>query len=179
MKELGLLQVYTGDGKGKTTAALGLALRASGHGFRVCMIQFMKKSELYGEAKLDELLPKFTLLQVGRNDFVNLNAPEQIDIDLARSGWEKAKEIIKSDSFDMVILDEVNVALSCGLLACDKVCAFLNEEWRIMPSRPELICTGRYAPQQICDLADLVTEMREIRHHYGDNQTAARCGSEY
>ena len=179
MKELGLLQVYTGNGKGKTTAALGLALRACGHGFRVCMIQFMKESNVYGEAKLDSLLPTFKLLQVGRNDFVDLNQPEEIDIRLAVSGWQKAKEIILSGCFDIVILDEFNVALACGLLDIEAAISFLQKEWRQLTPRPELILTGRYAPGQICDIADLVTEMREIRHPYAEKQTAARCGSEF
>lgn len=179
MNGLGLLQVYTGNGKGKTTAALGLALRACGHGFRVCMIQFMKQSDVYGEAKIDSMLPTFKLLQVGRNDFVDLNEPEEIDIRLAASGWEKAKEIILSGRFDIVILDELNVALACGLIDIESAVSFLQEEWRQLTSRPELILTGRYAPEQICAMADLVTEMREIRHPYGEKQTAARCGSEF
>ncbi len=179
MTELGLLQVYTGDGKGKTTAALGLALRACGHGFRICMIQFMKESVDYGEAKLKGLLPNFTLLQVGRNDFVNLAEPEQIDIALAQNGWHQAKEIILSGKFDIVILDEINVAMACKLLDTDSVVAFLTEFCSVAQPRPELILTGRYAPKEICAIAHLVTEMREIKHPYALHQTAARCGSEF
>lgn len=179
MTELGLLQVYTGNGKGKTTAALGLALRACGHGFRVLMIQFMKGSAEYGEAKLDTLLPTFTLHQVGRNDFVDLETPAAIDVDLATDGWKQARAQILSGLFDIVILDEINVALACGLLDVDEVCAFLRDEWKTRDVRPELLLTGRYAPKPICDMADLVTEMREIKHPYADKQTAARCGSEF
>ena len=116
MKELGLLQVYTGDGKGKTTASLGLAFRAIGHGLKVCMIQFMKNSDIYGEVRLAGKMPGLTILPVGRHDFVNLKNPEEVDIRLAHDGWEQAKRIISSQEYDIVILDEINVALSCGLL---------------------------------------------------------------
>ena len=92
-KKMGLLQVYTGDGKGKTTASLGLALRAIGHGMKVCMIQFMKNSDIYGEVRLAEKMPGLTIIPVGRHDFVNLKNPEPIDIELAVAGWEKANPI--------------------------------------------------------------------------------------
>ncbi|MDD4601993.1 MAG: cob(I)yrinic acid a,c-diamide adenosyltransferase, partial [Negativicutes bacterium] len=137
MAELGLIQVYTGNGKGKTTASLGLALRATGHNFRVCMIQFMKDSDEYGEVTASKYLPNFKLIQVGRNDFVNLANPEQIDIDLAQNGWRQAKEIIVSDEYDIVILDEINVALACKLLDLDEVLAFLKTVKKL-PKKPEL-----------------------------------------
>lgn len=162
MSELGLIQVYTGNGKGKTTASLGLAFRACGHGFKVCMVQFMKECADYGEFKAAAFLPGFRVIQVGRNDFVNLADPEPIDRKLAADGWETAKGIIDSGEFDIVILDEINVAMACGLLDTAAVIAFLTGKKR----QVEIILTGRYAPEQIIEIAHLVTEMREVKHPY-------------
>jgi len=162
MKDLGLLQVYTGDGKGKTTASLGLAFRAIGHGMNVCMLQFMKNSDIYGEVRLAEKMPGLTIIPVGRHDFVNLKNPEEIDIRLAQSGWEQAKEIISSQKYDIVILDEINVALACGLLEEKSVVDFLSTG----RGKTEIIATGCWAPQALLDAADLVTEMKNIRHPY-------------
>lgn len=162
MKNLGLLQVYTGDGKGKTTASLGLALRAIGHGMKVCMLQFMKNSDVYGEVRLAETLPGLTIIPVGRNDFVNLKNPEEIDRKLAGDGWALAVEIIRSQKYDIVILDEINVALSCGLLKEEPVVEFLSGG----RGCTEVVATGCWAPQSLLDAADLVTEMKNIRHPY-------------
>ncbi len=161
-KKMGLLQVYTGDGKGKTTASLGLALRAIGHGMKVCMIQFMKNSDIYGEVRLAEKMPGLTIIPVGRHDFVNLKNPEPIDIELAAAGWEKAKHIIGSKQYDIVILDEINVALSCGVLDKAAVVPFLSTGKGVV----EVVATGCWAPQELIDVADLVTEMKNIRHPY-------------
>ena len=161
-KKMGLLQVYTGDGKGKTTASLGLALRAIGHGMKVCMIQFMKNSDIYGEVRLAEKMPGLTIIPVGRHDFVNLKNPEAIDIELAVAGWETAKDIIGSQQYDIVILDEINVALSCGLLDQATVIPFLSSQ----KGTVEVVTTGCWAPQELLDVADLVTEMKNIRHPY-------------
>ena len=162
MKELGLLQVYTGDGKGKTTASLGLAFRAIGHGMKVCMIQFMKNSDIYGEVRLAGKMPGLTIIPVGRHDFVNLKNPEEIDIRLARDGWEQAKRIIAAQEYDIVILDEINVALACGLLPTEPVVEFL----RTSRGHTEVVATGSWAPPPLIDAADLVTEMKNIRHPY-------------
>lgn len=162
MKNLGLLQVYTGDGKGKTTASLGLALRAVGHGMKVCMFQFMKNSDIYGEVRLGDKMPGLTILPVGRHEFVNLKNPEALDIELARSGWEKAKVAISSGDYDIVILDEINVVLSCGLLPVHEIVGFLAEPH----AGTEIVATGCWAPQALLDAADLVTEMKNIRHPY-------------
>ena len=162
VKKLGLLQVYTGDGKGKTTASLGLALRAIGHGMKVCMIQFMKNSDIYGEVRLAEKMPGLTIIPVGRHDFVNLKNPEPVDIELAGAGWDKAQEIIRSQQYDIVILDEINVALSCGLLEQTAVISFLSSG----RGATEVVATGCWAPQALLDAADLVTEMKNIRHPY-------------
>lgn len=162
MNDLGLLQVYTGDGKGKTTASLGLALRAIGHGMKVCMLQFMKNSDIYGEVRLADKMPGLTIIPVGRHDFVNLKNPAEIDIHLAQSGWEQAKEIIISQKYDIVILDEINVALACGLLEEKPVVDFLTTG----RGKTEVIATGCWAPQTLIEAADLVTEMKNIRHPY-------------
>lgn len=162
MNKFGLLQVYTGDGKGKTTASLGLAFRACGHGFQVCMIQFMKDTGIYGEEKMASLIPGLTIIPCGRNDFVDFKAPAEIDIKLARGGWEKAKVAIKSQKYNIVILDEINVALYSGLLDKQEVLDFL----RTQRDTTEVVATGRWAPQELIDMADLVTEMKEIRHPF-------------
>ena len=162
MTNLGLIQVYTGNGKGKTTASLGLAFRACGHGYKVLMIQFMKDDPNYGEVQSAKYLPGFTMIPVGRNDFVDLAKPDKIDIDLAQQGWEKAKRMIMSEEYDIVILDEINIAMACGLISTDEVAKFLLEK----PANVELILTGRYCPDSIIDIADLVTEMTEHSHPF-------------
>ena len=174
MDRLGLIQVYTGNGKGKTTAALGLALRAIGQGLKVCMVQFMKGDESYGEIRAAKLLPDFTILQVGRNDFVNLNSPDTIDVTLAKKGWEIAKNCISSGKYDIVILDEINVAMACGLLDTEQVIEFLLAK----PRTVEIVLTGRYASEAVQNIAQLVTEMREIRHPYHQG-VPSRSGIEY
>ncbi|MDR3588954.1 MAG: cob(I)yrinic acid a,c-diamide adenosyltransferase [Negativicutes bacterium] len=168
MKDLGLIQVYTGDGKGKTTASLGLAFRACGHGFKVCMIQFMKGSDKYGEVQAAKLLPGFKLIQSGRDEFVDLTNPDPVDHQLAEDGWSLAKTVIESGEYDIVILDEINVALSCGLVDTASVVDFLTCAQR----KVEVILTGRYAPAAIVAAAHLVTEMREIRHPYKQGDEA-------
>ncbi|MDF2635549.1 MAG: ATP:corrinoid adenosyltransferase BtuR/CobO/CobP [Pelosinus sp.] len=178
MTDLGLIQVYTGNGKGKTTASLGLAFRACGHGLQVCMIQFMKDNTEYGEFKSSANLPGFTLLQVGRNDFVNLESPEDIDIKLAQDGWNKAKSVIASGKYDIVILDEINVAMACKLLDVNAVVSFLTENCKCLMKIPEIILTGRYAPLEIISIAHLVTDMQEIRHNYSEG-IESRQGIEF
>ncbi|WP_378955512.1 cob(I)yrinic acid a,c-diamide adenosyltransferase [Pelosinus sp. sgz500959] len=178
MADLGLIQVYTGNGKGKTTASMGLAFRSCGHGFKVCMIQFMKDNTEYGEFKASQYLPGFELIQVGRNDFVNLENPEEIDKKLATQGWELAKSIILSGEYDVVILDEINVAIACKLINVNTVVSFLTEDCKSLDKKPEIILTGRYAPKEIIDIAHLVTEMQEIRHNFS-NGIESRQGIEF
>ncbi|SFL38181.1 cob(I)yrinic acid a,c-diamide adenosyltransferase [Pelosinus propionicus] len=178
MTSLGLIQVYTGDGKGKTTASLGLAFRACGHGFQVCMIQFMKDNTEYGEFKSSSNLPGFTLFQVGRNDFVNLENPEAIDKKLAQDGWNKAKHMIVSGKYDIVILDEINVAMACKIVDVHSVVSFLTEDRMTLTKIPEIILTGRYAPHEIINIAHLVTEMKEIRHNFSTGMES-RQGIEF
>ncbi|MHB1419957.1 MAG: cob(I)yrinic acid a,c-diamide adenosyltransferase [Bacillota bacterium] len=171
----GLVQVYTGNGKGKTTAALGQALRALGHGYKVLMVQFMKGSKNYGELQAAEgYLPDFTIIQSGRHDFVSKQNPEKIDIDLALQGLKIAREAILSGVYDLIILDEINVAIDFGLLP-------LVEVMELIATRPptlDLILTGRYAPEEIIAAADLVSEVKEMKHHY-NNGVEAREGIEF
>ena len=171
--ERGTVQLYTGDGKGKTTASLGAALRAAGHGKRVLVIQFMK-GRLYGELAAVDGIEGFTIEQYGRDEFVDPENPEQVDIDLAGKGWKRAVEASGDDKLDLLVLDEINVAVSFGLIELDRVVEFVKNR----PERLELILTGRYAPDELIDLADTVTEMREIKHHY-QKGVEARKGVEY
>ena len=122
-----------------------------------------------------DLFPGFTLLQVGRPGFVDLKNPQEIDRELARKGWEKAREAILSREYDIVILDEINAILACGLLETQEVADFLTT---LADNRTELILTGRYAPPQIIALADLVTEMKEIKHPCSQG-VPARAGIDF
>jgi cob(I)alamin adenosyltransferase len=174
MMEKGLIQVYTGAGKGKTTAAIGQAMRACGHGLKVIMIQFMKGKINYGELKTAQSLPNFSIEQYGLPTFVEKGNPSEEDLRLAQEGFARAKETIRSGEFDLVILDEINVAVDYGLLPLDEVLKLMKER----PPTVELILTGRYAHPQIARMADLVTEMVDIKHHY-DRDVQARKGIEY
>jgi len=159
----GLIQVYTGNGKGKTTAALGLALRAAGHGLRVLMIQFMKGNIQYGELEASKRLsPYLTIKQMGRETFVSRTNPDPVDVELAKKGLSLAREAIQSQSYDIVILDEINVAVDYGLIPLSEVLDLMDSK----PASVELILTGRYAKPEILEKADLVTEMVERKHYY-------------
>lgn len=159
----GLVMVYTGNGKGKTTAALGQALRAIGHDRKVCIIQFMKGSKNYGELQAAiKYLPDLEIVQSGLETFVDRDNPAQIDIDLARRGLGIAKNAAVSGKYQLLILDEINVALDFHLLALEEVIQFIKEK----PPKLDLILTGRGAAREITELADLVSEISEIKHHY-------------
>ena len=175
MKEPGLIQVYTGNGKGKTTAALGLALRAVGHGFRVLIIQFMKDNAKYGETKSATYLPGLEVVKAGRDVFVDLKNPDAVDKKLARDGWEAARTAILSRKYQLVILDELNVAMATGLQPVEEVEAFLRDNRR---NQVEIVLTGRYAPQAILDQADLITEMQDKKHPFTAG-VPARLGIEF
>lgn len=157
----GLVQVYTGSGKGKTTAALGLALRAIGRGLKVYMIQFMKGYE-YGENLVAKKLLNLTIAQFGRAEFVNKENTAQIDIKYAKEALEHAKEIVKGGEYDIVILDEINVALDYKLIELEEVLGLIKAK----APHTELVLTGRKAPKKIIEIADLVTEMLDIKHPY-------------
>jgi cob(I)alamin adenosyltransferase len=170
----GLIQIYTGDGKGKTTAVLGLALRAAGHGLRTYMGQFMKGQQ-YGELEGARLLaPYLTIEQYGRPSFVHVHQATAEDIRLAHEGLDRARAAMLSGSYDIVVLDEVCVALHFDLLSLAELLVFLEQK----PAAVELILTGRRAPAELIDRADLVTEMREVKHPYQQG-VEARKGIEY
>lgn len=170
----GLVQVYTGNGKGKTTAAFGQALRAIGRGFRVCVIQFMKGRK-YGEfLAAEKHLPNLTIHLSGLDSFVMRDRPAPVDIEHARKGLELARKVISSGEYDMVILDEINVAADFKLIPTAEVVDLIRSK----PPGLDLILTGRYASPEIVDLADTVSEIREIRHHYNAG-IKDRAGIEY
>ncbi len=170
----GLVQVYTGDGKGKTSAAFGLALRAVGRGLRVYVIQFIKGGFDYGELHIVHGLPDFKLKAFGRGKFITEMPPTNEDVKLAKEALELAKEVVNSDEYDVVILDEVNVAISLTLVDVNEVVDLIRSK----PERVELVLTGRNAPPEIIEMADLVTEMKEIKHPYTQG-LPPRKGIEY
>lgn len=160
--ERGFVQVYTGDGKGKTTAALGLAMRATGRGLSVFMVQFLK-GRAYGELEsAKRLSDRFKLVQSGRDCFVKKGEPSEEDVRLARQGIQMAKEAIEGGIYDIVILDEVNVAVELGVLSVEEILPLLDNR----PEGVELVLTGRYAPEEFVSRADLVTEMKSVRHYF-------------
>jgi len=169
----GYIHVYTGPGKGKTTAALGLGIRATGAGLKVHMVQFMK-GRRYSEIDTIEKIKNFTITQHGRDEFVSKENPELIDIDLAQKGFKYSKEIINNGKYDMIILDEINVAVDYNLISLEDILKLLEEK----PEKLELILTGRYAHPEIVRNADLVTEMLEIKHPYQQG-IAARKGIDF
>ncbi len=172
--EKGLIQVYTGNGKGKTTAALGLALRAVGRGFKVLIIQFMKGNIECGEIEsARKLLPNLTIKQMGRGTFVSKSRPDPVDVRQAQKGFSLAKKAVENKEFDIVILDEINVAIDYGLIPLSDLLQLIDSK----PENVELILTGRNAKPEIIDKADLVTEMVDRKHYY-DNGVPARKGIE-
>lgn len=172
--ERGIVQVYTGNGKGKTSAAFGLALRAIGRGLKVYVIQFIKGGFDYGELYIVDKLPNLTLKAFGRGRFVTEKPPEREDIEFAEKAMALAEEVVKSDEYDIVVLDEINVALNLKLVKIERVLELIRNK----PKHVELILTGRYAPDKIIEAADLVTEMREVKHPYNKG-FQARKGIEY
>ena len=171
--ELGLVQVYTGNGKGKTTASLGLAFRATGRGLEVLMIQFLKPPENYGEHISAKNIPNFTILSLGLDHMLS-RVPRDVDIKVARETLQRAKEEICSGRYDLVILDEINNAMDWKLLSPEEVIGVLKGR----PKNVEIVLTGRGAPKEIIEYADLVTEMVLIKHPF-DKGTDARKGIEY
>jgi len=165
-----MIQVYTGNGKGKTTASLGLALRASGQKKKVMMIQFMKGKVNYGELKSAKLLPGFTIRQFGRPTFVDKKNPAPADIKGAQEALDFAAKTIGSKKYDIIILDELNVALDFKLIPLDEVLLMLA--W--VPRDLELVITGRNAHPKVVKLADLVSEVREVKHYYKQGVQARR-----
>jgi len=171
--ERGYVQIYTGDGKGKTTASLGLALRAAGRGLKVFIAQFAK-GMFYGELEsLKRFEPQISLHQYGRRCFIH-EQPTEEDIQLARKGWEQIRTVIQAGEHDLLILDEIGIALHYHLITLDEVMQVLRDK----PPQMELVLTGRKIPESLYEHADLVTEMREIKHYYNTG-VQARKGIEF
>lgn len=169
----GWVIVYTGEGKGKTTASLGIALRAAGHDMKVCMIQFVKGSWFSGELKSSQLLaPSFRIIRAGRG-FVGIiddKKPLSEHIAAAKVALRLSEKIISSGLYDIVILDEINYALNRKLVGLRAVLRLIRRR----PIHVTLVLTGRGAPRRIVDVADLVTEMRKIKHPYDKGMTARK-----
>jgi len=158
--DLGKIHVYTGNGKGKTTAALGLALRAIGTGYKVCLIQFLK-AQPYGELKSLKLLPKLKIKRFGEKTYIH-GRGSQKDKRAAQKAIEWARKAVNSRQYDLIILDEVFLATFFKLIKVEEIVELIKNK----PKNVELILTGRKANQQIIKLADYVTEMKEIKHPY-------------
>ncbi len=170
----GLVQVFTGNGKGKTTAALGTILRAAGHGLRVFIVFFMKGNYDYGEFSTLSKLPNVDMASFG---FRHLTDPTNIkpkEVEQARLALSAARKAVLSGNYDLVVLDEVNVALGFNLIELDEVVKLIRDK----PPHVELILTGRYADTKLIELADLVTEMVKVKHPF-DKGIKARKGIEY
>jgi cob(I)alamin adenosyltransferase len=173
-EEKGYVQVYTGAGKGKTTAALGLCLRAAGRGMRSHIIQFMKGQIGYGELEsVKRFEGMITITQGGRDSFVKKQKPDPEDVKLAQETLKTAQKVLLGGEVDILVLDEINVALDFGLVELADALDLIKKK----PENMELILTGRNAPDEIIQAADLVTEMREIKH-YWKKGVGARTGIE-
>ena len=168
--EKGLVHIYTGNCKGKTTSSLGLAMRALGHGANVTVIQFMKGWKEYGELITASKLEGLKIIQTGRPDYVYRGKEQPEDYDEAERGMETALRVMSSGKCDMLILDEINVAIEYGLLPLELLIELVKNK----PFGMELVLTGRDAKKELIELADLVTEMKEVKHPYNDGTTARR-----
>lgn len=170
----GLLIVFTGEGKGKTTAALGMALRAAGHGLRVLILQFIKGSWSYGELEALKRFEEITIEPLG-SGFTWLKENLEEDARLAKAGWERAVAAMVESSFDLIILDELNYVLSYQLLPLEPVLLTLTKRRQDL----HVVITGRGAPEELVSAADLVTEMRQIKHPYHEQGIKAQLGVEF
>lgn len=171
--EKGYLQIYTGDGKGKTTAAMGLALRAAGAGLRVYVGQFVKDMKYHEVQLIEQALPQIVVEQLGRGCFLD-RPPDDGDRQAALEGLNHVRRLMESGQYDLMILDEFSIAIVCGLFTEKDALSLLDAR----PDSLELALTGRYMPQSLLDRADLVTEMKEIRHYYATQGLLARDGIE-
>jgi len=170
--EHGYVQVYTGDGKGKTTAALGLAVRAAGADLQVYIAQFIKMGD-YSEIKtLHRLSDKITVEQFGRGRFLG-GKPSPEDFELARHGLERVRQVLAAGQYDVVILEEANVAVKYGLIGVQELVSLIIAK----PAHVEMVITGRGASPRIIEIADLVTEMRVVKHYF-EKGVKARIGIE-
>ena len=168
-----MIHVYTGNGKGKTTAALGLALRAAGRGMKTLIIQFMK-GQKYGELEsARRLYPNIVIEQMGLDNFVHVSSPTAEDVEMAEKGLNRVREAMTTENWDIIVLDEINVAVYFRLLKVEDVLKVMDDK----PDHMELVLTGRYAPHQFVSRADLVTRMDSLKHYF-DNGIPARDGIE-
>ena len=175
----GYIQVYTGDGKGKTTASLGLAMRALGRCWKVLIIMFMKGGDDYGELNSfrnlsPEIARNLTIIQAGSDKIVYQNNKTENDENIVKEGWELAKKAIKNDEYNLIILDEANIAIDMGFIDLQEIIAVLKSK----PEDMEIVLTGRNARQEIIDIAHLVSEIKPVKH-YWDTGIVARKGIEY
>lgn len=169
-----LVEIFTGNGKGKTSAALGVALRASGHGLRTHIVYFMKGNYPYGEQAILPQLPNVSFSRYGHAHLLGPNDIGDEEREQGRQALEAAHSAVLSNQYDLVILDEVNIASAWGLVDTDDVVKLINDK----PPEVELILTGRYADPRLIKMADLVTEMLEIKHPYTEG-TLSRKGFDY
>lgn len=175
-QEKGYIIILTGNGKGKTTSAMGMAMRAIGQGTKVIMLQFLKGTWRYGELETAKrLAPDFSIHPLGAG-FVHVDPenPDPLDIETARKAWEVCKEALFSGNYGMIILDEINNAISYGLLPVDEVIEALKNR----PQNLHVVLTGRNAHPHLLEIADLISEVREVKHPYRKG-AAARKGIEY
>ena len=175
----GYIQIYTGNGKGKTTASLGLAMRALGRCWKVLIIMFMKGGDDYGELNSfrnlsPEIARNLTIIQAGPEKIVYNTHKTPEDESIIKEGWELAKKAIKNDEYNLIILDEANIALDMGIIDLDEMLEVLKNK----PDEMEIVLTGRNARQEIIDIAHLVSEIKPVKH-YWDTGIAARKGIEY
>ena len=169
--EKGFIQVYTGNGKGKTTAAIGQAVRAAGFGLKTYFVMFMKEFP-YNEVKsLEKLKDLITIVQVGKDDFVYKKVPpSEEEKTKIKNALAEAKTKMLNGEYDLIVLDEIFVSIYFGLIGKEEILSFIAEK----PQDVELILTGRYSSQEIIDKADLVTEMKEVKHYYEKGALARR-----
>ena len=170
----GLVQIYTGNGKGKTTAAMGTIIRAAGHGLRVLLVSFMKGDYSYGEYNTLSKIPNVEVSLFGFRNLIDPSNVKPEEKEQAGMALAKAREAVCSGEYDLVVLDEVNVALGYNLIEVDEVIGLIEDK----PPAVELILTGRYADNRLIELADLVTEMVKVKHPF-DKGIEARKGIEY
>jgi cob(I)alamin adenosyltransferase len=173
MLGVGRIIIHTGEGKGKTTAAFGMALRASGHGLKTAIVQFIKGTWDYGETKALESLPNVELSRIG-SGFTWLEDDPSVPRGLAEEAWRLAKDLAASDRYDLLILDELNYAIGEGFIPVGDVLAMLAAK----PQRLSVVITGRGAPPELIEVADTVTDMRSVKHAFEEG-VPARRGIEY
>ena len=169
----GYIHLYTGNGKGKTTAAFGLALRAVGAGKKVFFAQFVKGKNYSENEAIERLIPGITVKQYGRGCFI-VNTPEKEDFEAASAGLDQVDRTIQSGAYDVVVLDEACIAVYYALFTEEALIRILEKR----PAGTEIVITGRYATQGLIETADLVTEMKEVKHYYTSG-VKARKGIEY